>query len=144
MNNKSPERRRSERVNYPFEILYKDRNRNNQGFKHGYGKNISEHGLLFETYENFPPCTILEIRLELPVSETSKEFFNILVEVVRVSEIKRQWLYHMGVSFCKIDSDCRIPLKKYISSQLNPLRQPDASPADEKNTAINREVFSAT
>lgn len=144
INNKSPERRRSERVDYPFEIWYKDRNRNNQGFKHAYGKNLSEHGLLFETYENFPPCTILEIRIELPVSEISREFFNILVEVVRTEEIKRQWLYHIGVSFCKIDNDCRIFLKKYISSQLNPLRQPVTPPSDEKDAMINREVFIAT
>lgn len=133
------ERRRSKRVTYPFEVWYKDRNKNNQGFKHAYGKDISEHGLLFETYEDFPPCTILEIKLELPAPGANpvppayqddlpgeKSFplpvpsnaeltgFNVLAEVVHSEEIKRQWLYHIGVSFCKVDDDCRRLLKEYV------------------------------
>lgn len=104
------ERRRSQRVTYPFEIWYKDHNKNYQGFKHAYGKDISEHGLLFETYESFPPCTILEIRLELPSFKNS----NILAEVVRSEEIKHQWLYHIGISFCRIDEDCQRFLREYI------------------------------
>ena len=55
------ERRRSERAPYPIEISYRDRNKSSQGFKHAYGKNISQHGLLFETYENFPTCSIIEM-----------------------------------------------------------------------------------
>lgn len=138
------ERRRSQRVSYTFEIWYKDRNKNTQGFKHAYGKNLSEHGLLFETYESFPPCTILEIRLELPISSADKGSFNVLAEVVRTEDIKRQWLYHIGVSFCKVDDNCRVLLKKYISSHLNPLSQPDTIPSDDADTMINREVVSAT
>lgn len=146
------ERRRSQRVPYPFEIWYRDRNKGNQGFKHAYGKDLSEHGLLFETYESFSPCTILEIRLELPASDDKRSFtslevtptsqwdaavprgasgnedrhglltgFNILAEVVRAEEIKRQWLYHIGISFCKIGDDCRRLIKEYTSSQLNEL-----------------------
>lgn len=135
------ERRRSPRVTYPFEIWYKDHNKNYQGFKHAYGKDISEHGLLFETYESFPPCTILEIRLELSSSKNSNESFtpleviptrrdvavparggegglltgfNVLAEVVRSEEVKHQWLYHIGISFCRIDEDCRRFLREYI------------------------------
>lgn len=111
---KGPERRRSQRVLYPFEVWYKDRNKDNQGFKHAYGKDISEHGLLFETFESFPACTILEIRLEPPSQVAGGESFNILAEVVRAEEIKRQWLYHVGVSFCKVEEDCRVFLKGYI------------------------------
>lgn len=116
-----PERRRSPRVTYPFEIWYKDHNKNYQGFKHAYGKDISEHGLLFETYESFPPCTILEIRLELPISENSNESFNILAEVVRSEEIKHQWLYHIGISFCRIDGDCQKILREYILKSVDSL-----------------------
>lgn len=108
------ERRRSKRVAYPFEIWYKDHNKNYQGFKHAYGKDISEHGLLFETYESFPPCTILEIRLELPSPRNSNESFNILAEVVRSEEIKHQWLYHIGIAFCRIDESCQKFLREYI------------------------------
>ena len=59
------ERRRSPRVEYVGEIWYRDINKSPQGFKHAYARNISEHGILFETYESFPPCTILELRLDL-------------------------------------------------------------------------------
>lgn len=112
-----PDRRRSQRVSYPFELWYKDRNKNNQGFKHAYGKNLSEYGLLFETYEDFPPCTILELRIELPESGIDRGF-NILAEVVRTEKIKRQWLYHIGISFCKINEDCLKLIREYISNQL--------------------------
>lgn len=112
------ERRRSPRAVYLFELWYKDRNKDNQGFKHAYGKDLSEYGLLFETYEIFPQCTILEIKLDLPISGEEKKSFNILVEVVRTEEIKRQWLYHIGVSFCKIDDYCRQLIKEYILGQL--------------------------
>ena len=107
------ERRRSRRVQYPVELWYKDRNKDTQGFKHAYGRNISEHGLLFETYESFPSCTILELMIEMPLENADKEGFNIIAEVVRLVELKRQWLYHIGVSFCKIDNDCRNLIKKY-------------------------------
>lgn len=121
ISNNGIERRRSKRAAYPFEVWYKDRNKNEQGFKHAYGKDISEHGLLFETYEVFSPCTILEIKLELPISGGGS--FNLLAEVVRTIEARRQWLYNIGVSFCKIDPDCREFLKEYISKGLDKLEQ---------------------
>lgn len=111
------ERRRSQRVSYPFEIWYRDRNKVEQGFKHAYGKNISEHGLLFETYETFPICTILEIRLEM-LEDDIVSGFNILAEVVRSEEIKHQWLYHIGVSFCRIEDDCRRLIRQYTLSHI--------------------------
>lgn len=140
MNYTGVERRRSIRVSYPFELLYKDRNKNSQGFKHAHGKNLSENGLLFETYENFPACTILELRLEFPVDLTDKKFFNILAEVVRAEKVKKQWLYHIGVSFCKIDNDCRKFIREYIHSQQ------DTVPvqADFENELCQQEIISAT
>jgi hypothetical protein len=114
------ERRRSQRFAFPFEILYKDSNKAAQGFKHAYGKNISEHGALFETYEIFPSLTILELKIEIPMpeSENEKKSFNILAEVVRVDEVKRQWLYNIGVSFCKIEEDCLSSIAEYISNSF--------------------------
>lgn len=113
------ERRRSQRVIYPFELSYKDPNRTNQGFKHAYGKNISEHGILFETYESFPALTILELKLEMSVSETEKKFFSVLAEVVRSEEFKRPWLYYIAVSFCKIDEECRRLIQEYTVNSLD-------------------------
>lgn len=112
------ERRRSQRVSYTSELLYRDRNKNNQGFKHAYGKNLSEHGLLFETYEEFPPCTILEVKLELFAPSALKNSFSILAEVVRTEEVKRPWLYYIAVSFCKIEDDCRHLIREYTVIQL--------------------------
>jgi len=110
------ERRRSQRFPFPFEILYKDSNKTSQGFKHAYGKNISEHGVLFETYESFPPLTILELKVEIPEGENEKKSFDLLAEVVRASELKKQWLFHIGVSFCKIEEECRELIAKYIKN----------------------------
>lgn len=144
------ERRRSRRVDFPYELSYRDRNKSNQGFKHAYGRNLSEHGLLFETYENFPQCTILEIKLEIPSlyydqkeifidknkhtpqnygikpesipldksSQTSTSGFSILAEVVRIEEVKKPWLYRIGVSFCKIDDSCRKAIRGYTVGHL--------------------------
>lgn len=116
------ERRRSKRVLYPVEIWYRDRNKKSQGFKHGYGKNISQHGLLFETYENFSTCTILELKLGFPLlsgfSLRDAESFIVLGEVVRTEEIRRPWLYHIGVSFCKIEEKMREILGDYTVKTL--------------------------
>lgn len=116
------ERRRSQRTPYSVEIWYRDRNKSNQGFKHAYGKNISQHGLLFETYENFPSCVILELKLEflsLPgFSLPDARSFMVLGEVVRTEEVKRPWLYHIGVSFCKIEDEDRKFLGNYIVKAL--------------------------
>lgn len=119
ISHKEIERRRSPRAQFPFELWYKDPNKSGQGFKHAYGKNISEHGIFFETYENFPALTILELKLELPVSETEKKSFGLLAEVVRTEEVKRQWLYNIGVSFCKIDEEWRQLIRNYISDYSN-------------------------
>ena len=113
------ERRRSQRVIYPFELSYKDPNKNNQGFKHSYGKNISENGILFETYEGFPALTILELKLEMRISETEKKSFSVLAEVVRSEEFKRPWLYFIAVSFCKIDEECRKLIQEYTLNNLD-------------------------
>lgn len=121
------ERRRSQRASYPLELLYKDSNKNNQGFKHAYGKNISEHGLLFETFENFPQLTILELKLEFPISETDKKTFNILAEVVRVEEVKKPWLYNIAMSFCKIEEECRSLIREYTKNSM------DKTPTDTSN-----------
>lgn len=165
------ERRRSQRASFPFEIWYKDRNKTNQGFKHAYGINISEHGLLFKTFESFPPCTILEIRLELPEPETAgikmdrkteqdllnasseenhpvspqnknyKISYNLLAEVVRSEEIKRQWLYHIGLSFCKISDPCRLLIKNYVFSQLGKQQETNQPNFDEGNIGAEQKII---
>lgn len=112
------ERRRSQRVLFPYELFYKDPNKGTQGFKHAYGKNISEHGVLFESYESFPALTILEIRLEIPVNETENKSFVLLAEVVRIEEKKKPWLYNIAVSFCKVDSDFRSLINEYTQNNL--------------------------
>lgn len=113
------ERRRSQRVGYSCEVWYKDRNKSTQGFKHAYGKNISEHGLLFETFESFPPCTILELKLVVTLSNGQQDTFNALIEIVRVYEIKKQWLYNIGSSFCKIDNEYRKLIREYALEKLS-------------------------
>ncbi len=130
------ERRRSRRVQYPVELWYKDRNKDTQGFKHAYGTDISEHGLLFETYEGFPSCTILELIVEVPLENAEKDGFNIIAEVVRLVELKRQWLYHIGVSFCKMDDDCRSLIKKYTVGKSSESLSRRISLSLEK-TAVN-------
>jgi len=50
------------------------------------------------------------------VSDTEKKSFNILAEVVRIEELKKQWLYGLGVSFCRISEECRNLIKEYISN----------------------------
>lgn len=112
------EHRRSPRVGYVGEIWYRDINKTLQGFKHAYAKNISEHGILFETYENFPSCSILELKLDLSllpgVLISNSTSINVLAEVVRSEEIRRSWLYHIAVSFCKINPEDRSALQSYI------------------------------
>ena len=116
------ERRRSQRAPYPVEIWYRDSNKKSQGFKHGYGKNISQHGLYFETYESFSVCTILELKLILPplpgFSQLHIESFLVLGEVVRAEEVKKPWLYCIAVSFCKIEEEVCNFLGKYITKLL--------------------------
>jgi len=113
------ERRRSQRVIYPFEVWYKDYNKSSQGFKHAYGKDISEHGLRFETYENFLPCTILELRFDVILSDSLVKTFNLLAEVVRSEEVRKPWLYNICISFCKIDTECKDLIKEYVHKQFN-------------------------
>ena len=48
--------------------------------------------------------------------ENEKKSFDLLAEVVRVSELKKQWLFHIGVSFCKIEEECRELIAKYIKN----------------------------
>lgn len=128
------ERRRSQRAPYPVEIWYRDSNKKNQGFKHAYGKNISQHGLLFETYESFPACTILELKLILPAlpgfSPLHTESFLVLGEVVRAEEVKKPWLYCIAVSFCKIEAEVCNFLGKYITKLLElPAQSESIAPA---------------
>ena len=114
------ERRRSLRIECIGEVWYRDHNKPAQGLKHAYIKNISEHGLLFESYESFPICTILELKIDL-IGMNQKRFpehtfINVLAEVVRGQEIRRTWLYHMGVSFCRIKEKDQIFLEKYLKN----------------------------
>lgn len=128
------ERRRSQRAPYSVEIWYRDRNKAGQGFKHAYGKNISQHGLLFESYENFPTCTILEIKLGFPplpgLSMPNSDSFMVLGEVVRCEGVIRSWLYHIGISFCKIDEEMRKFLGDYIIRTLELSSKPDLIDVD--------------
>jgi len=115
---KGKERRRGQRVAYTSEIWYRDYNKLDQGFKHAYGKNISQYGLFFEAYEIFPACTILELKLPVPYGQkipSQGKSFMVLGEVGRSEEIKRPWLYCIAVSFCKIDDSFREILTRYVS-----------------------------
>ena len=74
-------------------------------------KDISEGGILFEYYKQYPLGTVLCLELRLP--EISKRVvWN--GKVARLEKLEEDGLYDVGICFINVDSDDIECLNKYI------------------------------
>ena len=107
------EKREYLRVPLKYEIRYRKYLKPNQDFKNAYIKNISMSGALVEVYEAFEPNTLLELKLTLQ-KEIVYTNVSILCKVVWHKEVKKPWLYHLGVLFCEVDKKTRMEISDLI------------------------------
>ncbi len=107
------EKREYLRVPMNYEIRYRKYLKPNQDFKNAYIKNISMSGALIEAYEGFDPNMLLELKLTLQ-KDIVYNNISILCKVVWCNEVKKTWLYQMGVVFCEVDKKTRLELSDLI------------------------------
>lgn len=107
------EKREYLRVPFQYEIRYRKYLKPNQDFKNAYIKNISMSGALVEVYEPFDPNTLLELKLTLQ-KEIVYSNVSILCKVVWQKEVKKSWLYHLGVAFCEVDKRTRMEISDLL------------------------------
>ena len=107
------EKREYLRVPLHYEIRYRKYLKPNQDFKNAYIKNISMSGALVEVYEPFEPNCLLEFKLTLQ-KDIVYSNISILSKVVWYKEVKKAWLYRLGVVFCEVDKKTRMELSDLI------------------------------
>ena len=112
------EKREYMRVPLHYEIRYRKYLKPNQDFKNAYIKNISMSGALVEVYESFDPNVLLELKLTLQ-KEIAYNNISILSKVVWQREVKKGWLYHLGVVFCEVDKKTRMELSDLINKNTH-------------------------
>ncbi len=108
------EKREYLRVPLQYEIRYRRYLKPNHDFKNAYIKNISMSGALVEVYEPFMPNTLLELKLTLQ-KDIAYSNLSILSKVVWQREIKKGWLYHLGVVFCEVDKKTKMEISELIA-----------------------------
>ena len=112
------EKREYLRVPLHYEIRYRKYLKPNQDFKNAYIKNISMSGALVEVYEPFDTNVLLELKLTLQ-KDIAYSNISILSKVVWCKEVKKSWLYHLGVVFCEVDKKTRMELSDLINKNTH-------------------------
>ena len=107
------EKREYLRVPMHYEIRYRKYLKPHQDFKNAYVKNVSMSGALVEVYETFDSNTLLELKLTLQ-KEILYNNISILSKVMWHKEVKKGWLYHLGVLFCEVDKKTRMEISELI------------------------------
>lgn len=101
------------RIGLSYEIRYRKYLKPNQDFKNAYLKNVSMGGALVEVYEPFPLNTLLELKLTLQ-KDIVYANISILCKVVWANEVKKGWLYHLGVLFSEVDKKTKMEISELI------------------------------
>ncbi len=109
------EKREYLRIPLHYEIRYRKYLKPNQDFKNAYFKNISMSGALIEAYESFEAGTLLELKLTLQ-KDIAYNNISILCKIVWQKEMKKCWLYHLGVAFCEVDKKTRLEISDFIEA----------------------------
>lgn len=78
-------------------------------------KNLSAGGLLFDSDEQLPVGSFLELKIELP---DEKKPIECLARILRVEEIEANRVYGVAVRFLSITGADRARLSKYVDSGL--------------------------
>jgi type II secretory ATPase GspE/PulE/Tfp pilus assembly ATPase PilB-like protein len=111
-----------QRLNNKVSLRYKVFETENEFIKRGHTaedfgatKNISAGGLLFTAQEKLAIGAIIELSLELPVSEAQIEC---LARVVRVEELGKENGYDIAVCFLDLTSAERMRLDRFVVQEL--------------------------
>jgi hypothetical protein len=80
----------------------------------GLSKNLSQNGILFESNEVYPLHTLLQVDLDISVTQHAR-LITFIGEVARVEEVEEGMKYEYGVKFKKIPKKDEIVLMDFIN-----------------------------
>ncbi|MCB1196422.1 PilZ domain-containing protein [bacterium] len=108
------EKRQHKRVPFNYVVTCRDCSGNVESVSHFafmHAKNMSAGGLLLESKYYYPPTTLLEIKLSIPSISHS---IQVIGEVIRSEQVQQNNVFSLGISFVRIDDNCRQSLMKFV------------------------------
>lgn len=113
------EKRSSERIKRQFVVYYQESGKEGKR-EVSQIRDISEGGMFFTVSTDFPPGTMLDIELKIPISVMG---ISLKAKVIESKEVIKGVIYNTRVSFQEIDPASKSLLKDTVNFFINKIKK---------------------